>query len=271
MPAVIPLRPAAQAPEAIEARLRAGGRTLVALSGGVDSAVVAYLAHRALGADALAVTLVGSAVSAEERRAAAASARAIGIEAHVLDADPIELAEYRENPEDRCYYCRKVETRALRSFGDPRGVRQYVDGVHADDLGGDRPGLRAMAEAGFLHPLLDAGWGKREVRAFAREAGLPSWERPSNACLASRVAHGERISAALLGRIDRAETLLREIGFRQVRVRVRAGVGHVEVGPSEVAQLFEPATAARVTAELRVQGFERVVLDRDGYHGRRES
>jgi pyridinium-3,5-biscarboxylic acid mononucleotide sulfurtransferase len=249
------------APEAIVAALRQAGPALVALSGGTDSAVVAYLAFRALGAKAHAVTLTGAAVSAEERESAARSAGAIGISHTFLVAEPLQDGNYGANPVDRCYYCRRVESHALREFGEARGVTVLMDGVHLDDLQEYRPGLRAMAEAGVQHPLVQAGWRKADVRAFAQQIGLPNWDRPSNACLASRVQHHEPVTAALLGRVEAAERWLLQRGFRRVRVKVSAGNARVVVGVDEAARLLEEPMAAEARTALVALGFSAVTLD----------
>ncbi|HTW56151.1 MAG TPA: ATP-dependent sacrificial sulfur transferase LarE [Thermoplasmata archaeon] len=246
-------------------RIARGGPTLVALSGGVDSGLVAALAFEALGAGAVAATIESSAVSAAERDRARAVARRIGIRHVAIVADPIDRPEYRANPPDRCYHCRAVETGALVAWGRAEGIRQYLDGVHRDDLADDRPGLRAMNEAGFLHPLLWADWGKTEVRAVARARGLPNWDQPSDACLASRVAPGEPISPELLRRIETAESVVAAHGFRRVRVRVRGGAARVEVDPDDVARLTADPTAAAIVAGVRAAGFESVTLDPRGY------
>jgi uncharacterized protein len=251
--------------ERIRASLRDGGRALIALSGGVDSAVTALLARRALGTDLIAVTLTGPAVSAREVDESAAVARAIEVPHVFVPVDPLRLPEYRANPEDRCFHCRTVESAVLLEFGQARGIRQYLDGVHRDDLGENRPGLRALDAAGFRHPLADAGWGKSEVRSFARANGLPNWDRPSNACLASRVAHGSPISEELLRRVDAAEEWLAAQGFRRVRVRVDGARARVEVGADEVPRLLEPARARAVTEALHEFGFLDVTLDPRGY------
>jgi len=251
----------------VEARLRDAGRAVVALSGGVDSSLVASLAYSALGRDAVAVTLIGPAVSRREVDRARAVAAAIGVEHVVLVADPLARAEYRENRADRCYFCRSVETHVLREFGASRSAQQYLDGVHRDDLADDRPGLKAMDEAGFDHPLLWAGWGKREVRAEAHRRGLPNWDLPSDACLASRVAHGDPVSAELLARIDAAEQVLLDLGFRRVRVRVRGAAARIEVDPAEVARLLQEPLAGEVTRAVERFGFRPVSLDPRGYRG----
>jgi pyridinium-3,5-biscarboxylic acid mononucleotide sulfurtransferase len=246
-------------------RIRERGPALVALSGGVDSGVVASLAFEALGPHAIAVTLTGPAVSHAEVERATEVARTIGIEHHLVVANPLESAEYRANPSDRCYFCRSVETRRLREFGEPREIRQYLDGVHLDDLRDDRPGLRAMEEAGFEHPLAWGGWTKSEVRRVARLRGLPNADQPSDACLASRVAHGDSIDGALLHRIEAAEAVLLARGFRRVRVRVQGGAARVEVDLDEVPRLSVPSTAEAVGAEIRALGFGSVTIDPRGY------
>lgn len=246
-------------------RIRGRGSALVALSGGVDSALVASLAFEALGRGAVAVTLTGPAVSRAEVARAVEVARSVGVEHHLVRANPLENAEYRANPSDRCYFCRSVETKRLREFGENRGIRQFLDGVHTDDLGDDRPGLRAMNEAGFEHPLLWGGWAKTDIRRAARMRGLPNADQPSDACLASRVAHGEAIDAAVLTRVEAAEARLLSRGFRRVRVRVRGGAARIEVDPEEVARLSAPPLVGTVEAEILALGFSSVTIDPRGY------
>jgi len=253
--------------EEVIAGIRNGGRAVVALSGGVDSSLVAALAFSALGRDALAVTLTGPAVSHGEVSRAERVAASIGIAHVLLTVNPLARTEYRENRADRCYFCRSVETSALREFGATRSFAQYLDGVHRDDLTDERPGLRAMDEAGFTHPLLRAGWGKAEVRAEARRRGLPNWDQPSDACLASRIAHGEPVSKELLERVESAEAILLSLGFRRVRVRVREGAARIEVDPSELTRLRAEPLASKVTREVERLGFTTVTIDPRGYPG----
>lgn len=249
-------------------RLRSEGSCLVALSGGVDSAAVAALAFRALGTDAHAVTLSGTAVAREELDRARAVAASLGIPHAVVDVDPIAEEGYRTNPSNRCYFCRRVEMGALRAWGEERGIAQYLDGVHLDDLGDDRPGIRAMDEAGFDHPLLWARWRKADVRAFARSTGLPNWDAPSDACLASRIRHGQEVTVPLLGRIESGERAVRGHGFRRVRVRVDGDRATVEVDPAELPRLRAEPTASAVGEALHRLGFLEVVLDPNGYRAR---
>jgi uncharacterized protein len=248
--------------------LRVGGPSLVAMSGGVDSSVVAALLVRALGAEAWAVTLTGPAVSASEVERAVDVARHLGIPHALVPVDPLASSEYRANPSNRCYFCRQVETSTLAAWGAAHGIFRLIDGIHRDDQSEDRPGIRAMDEAGFRHPLADAGWGKAEVRAFARSVGLPNADQPSDACLASRVRHGQAISAELLGRVAEAEANILGRGFRRVRVRVEGRAARVVVDPSETDRLLSEPTASQVRAELAQIGFEPVSLDPNGYRWR---
>jgi len=248
--------------------LRSGGPSVVALSGGVDSAAVAALAFRALGPLASAVTLAGPAVATEEVERARTVARAIGIGHEVVAIDPVADPEYRRNPSNRCYFCRTVESRAIREWGEARGIARYLDGVQLDDLGDDRPGIRAMDEAGFRHPLVWARWRKSDVRAFARGAGLPNWDTPSDACLASRIRHGQEVTVPLLSRIEVAERAVREMGFRRVRVRVDGDGARVEVDGGDVPRLTREPVASEVRSTLYRLGFTTVTLDTAGYRNR---
>jgi len=254
-------------PEELIHRVAEGGRALVALSGGVDSALVASLAHSALGNDALAVTVRSPAVARREVERARRVARAIGLAHVVLEADPLGNEEYRANRTDRCYFCRTVETSVLVDYGARASIVQYLDGVQQDDLADDRPGIRAMDEAGFVHPLLWVEWGKAEVRAEARRRGLPNWDEPSDACLSSRIARGEPVTRRLLEQIESAEAVLLALGFRRVRVRVQAGDARVEVDPAEVGRLRGEPIAGQVVRELTRLGFGHVTLDPTGYRG----
>jgi pyridinium-3,5-biscarboxylic acid mononucleotide sulfurtransferase len=257
--------PARRSQDDVVRQIASKGRALVAMSGGVDSAVVAALAFRALGRHSLAVTLAGPAVARDEVTRAQSVARSLGIEHVVIEVDPLGRAEYRANTPNRCYFCRAVETEALLREGVPRGISQYLDGIHWDDLSDDRPGLRAMDEAGFDHPLLWAGWTKKDVREVAVDLALPNWDQPSDACLSSRVAHGDAISAELLARIESAESWLHGNGFRRVRVRTRGGAARVVVDPEEVLRLRAEPLASEMVRALEALGFSPVTIDPVGY------
>ncbi len=259
-------------PEAeVIAALRAGGPALVALSGGVDSAVVAALAHAARPEAVRTATLTGPAVAPAEVERAARVARLLGVPHDLVPVDPLAVDGYRSNPVNRCYFCRTTEAAALQAFGRRHGIVRYLDGVHVDDLGDDRPGLRALAEAGFEHPLLAAGWGKRRVRAYARDRGLPNWDAPSDSCLASRVPTGTPIEGPTLTRIAEAEATLRARGYRRVRVRLEGTGARVEVDAEEVGRLTEARELEAVRAALRTSGFSSVRADPRGYRDRANS
>ncbi|MFZ0699363.1 MAG: ATP-dependent sacrificial sulfur transferase LarE [Thermoplasmata archaeon] len=255
--------------EVVHRMAQGGGPIVVAMSGGVDSSVVAALAFEAVGDQAIAVTLTGPAVARREVERAARVARTIGIEHRPIEVDPLALASYRENPSNRCFFCRSIEAEALTTEGAKRGARQYVDGIHLDDLREERPGIAAMERAGFRHPLASAGWRKVDVRREAQRRALPNWDEPSDACLASRIAHGEPIDRELLSRIERAEELVRALGFRQVRVRVRDGAARIEVEPEGVGRLSVPSVTFPLTEQLIRLGFAHVTIDPAGYHGTR--
>ncbi len=254
-------------PDRLVRLLRVPGRAVVALSGGVDSSVVAALLVRAIGDRAQAVTLGGPAVTAREVELARLVADSIGIAHEVLPVDPLASPDYRANPTNRCYFCRQVESATLRKWGEANAIERYYDGLQSDDLAGDRPGIRAMEEAGFRHPLVEAGWGKLEVRAFARSIALPNADQPSDACLASRIRHGQPITDELLGRIARAEEMLLRRGFRRVRVRVDGTSARIEVDPAETTRLLAEPLASEVRTEIARFGFDRVAVDPQGYHG----
>jgi uncharacterized protein len=262
---LLPPMPAVRSEREIVRRIADRGPALVALSGGVDSSLVAALAFEALGPRSVAVTLSGPAVARSEVERAGRVARSIGIEHAVVGVDPLSRAEYRANTPNRCYFCRSVETEVLRREGSARGVEQYLDGVHVDDLSEERPGIRAMDEAGFDHPLVWAGWPKPLVRATARSRELPNWDQPSDACLSSRVVHGDPVSAELLERIERGEAWIVDRGFRRVRVRTHGRGARIEVDPEDIARLSAEPLASEARQALANLGFEPVEIDPYGY------
>ncbi len=241
------------------------GSSVVALSGGVDSALVAWAAREALPDRSVAVTITSPALARGERDRARAVAEFLGLPHREVPVDPLKDPRYAANPRDRCYFCRAQEGDALGEIARSLGYAVVMDGVHRDDLGEDRPGLRALAERGVVHPLLEVGAGKQEIRALALAVGLPNHDAPSNSCLASRVAHGEPISVEILERVERAESFLADLGFRQVRVRTRSGEARVEVEPSQVSRLRSPDTSQKVRRHLQSLGFTSVELDPYGY------
>ena len=247
--------------------LAARGSALVAFSGGVDSALVAALAHRALGSRALAVTAAAETLTGKELDGARRLAAEIGIAHEVVTYSELDDPEYVRNPAWRCYVCQGLRMGTMVKLAEQRGFAVVCDGTNASDPGPDRPGLRAVQEHGVWSPLLEAGATKAEVRALARELGLSAWHKPANACLSSRIPHGQPVSLGKLRRIERAEAVLLESGFRIVRVRHLQNAGgaaaRVEVGVDELARLRSewPSLEPR----LRSLGFVEVSLDEQGY------
>src|SRR3989441_2825455 len=225
--------------DALRAAFRGKGRVLVAFSGGVDSGLVAKLAHDALGNGALAVTTDAESLSRWELAEAQAEAAEIGIPLRVVKVSELAIPGYVANPVNRCYFCRAELAGVLTEIAAKEGFRAIADGVNRSDLGDVRPGVRAMDEAGFWHPLVEFGLAKADVRAMAQSLGLSFHDKPSNACLSSRIPHGTPITIDSLRQVEAAEDYLRERGFRQVRVRHHGTIARVEVPPEDIPRLVE--------------------------------
>ena len=236
---------------------------VVAFSGGVDSALVAALAHRALGPRALAVTALTETLAERHRREAEELAAEIGVRHETVDYSELEADEFRSNPRHRCYVCQGLRAGAMVTLARRRGYELVCDGTNASDPGPDRPGLLAMRERGVYSPLLSHGLSKEDTRSLARELGLSAWNKPSNACLSSRVPHGQPITLGKLRRIEAAEEVLLEEGFRVVRVRHESEVARVEVGVDELERLRGSWPSLR--SRIEACGFEDAVLDATGY------
>ena len=236
----------------------------VAASGGVDSSLVLALAARTLGPDAVvAVTALAPVMVPGEPEAARALAATLGV-AHVeVEVALMDEPGFVANPRDRCYLCKGMVLDAVRAVAVERGCEVVLDGANQDDLGDERPGMRAAAERGVRHPLLEAGLGKREVRRLARALGVAVWDAPSQACLASRIPYGDRITLETLARIGAAERALRELGYRRCRVRTHGDIARVEVPLEDVGRAAGDDREA-IARRLRTLGFTYVALDLDG-------
>ncbi len=240
-------------------------RLLIAYSGGVDSGLVCKLAVDALGSRALAVTALAESLPDREFRAARRFASEMGIRHRVVRYSELANEAYVGNPTNRCYFCRQDLGRALRPIAEEEGIDAIADGVLVSDLGPERPGIRAMDEAGFWHPLVEQEIDKTQVRKLAVELGLSFHDKPSMACLSSRIPHGQVVTLEKLRRIEQAEDVLYALGFRQVRVRHHGDVAWVEVAQEEVGRLQEGALRSRVARELRGLGYAHVEVDPRGY------
>jgi uncharacterized protein len=248
---------------AIVADLAARGSALVAYSGGVDSGVVAALAFRALGEKSVAVTAAAETLAGVELDHARQVAAEIGIRHEVTTYSELSDPEFVANPSYRCYVCQGMRMGTMQRLARERGYAVVCDGTNASDPGPDRPGLRAVQENGVYSPLLAHGVDKATVRVIARQLGLSVWDRPANACLSSRIPHGQLVTLGKLRRIEAAEEILAACGFRVIRVRHDDGLARVEVGPTEVPRLAE--LWGEVEPALRALGFDRASYDPQGY------
>jgi uncharacterized protein len=234
------------------------GTAIVAFSGGVDSSLVAALAARALGERALAVTAVSPALASGELDGARGVAAAVGIAHRTITTEELARPEYRRNDRFRCYHCKTELYDRLAVVAAAEGYAAVLSGANADDAGDWRPGLRAAAEHGVRHPLLEQGVGKDEVRAIARELGVPSAEKPASPCLASRLPYGTPVTPRALARVDRAERAIRALGFPVLRVRHLGPLGRVELAAADLQRAL--ADPAPVIAAVRGAGYRRAEI-----------
>ncbi|MDE3111217.1 MAG: ATP-dependent sacrificial sulfur transferase LarE [Acidobacteriota bacterium] len=245
--------------------LRRAGPLLVALSGGADSAYLAWAAHQALGEGALAVTALSPSFSLHDREQAEALVRTAGLCHEFIQTREFSNPLYVANNADRCYHCKDELFDRLEAFARERNFHAIAYGINADDTHDFRPGHRAAREHRVLAPLLDARLTKAEIRLLSRHAGLPTWNRPASACLSSRVPYGTSVTPDLLEKIERAEAVLRELGFRQFRVRAHGELARIELARDELARGLVPEIAQQIAARLKALGFRFVTLDLEGY------
>jgi len=237
---------------------------LVAFSGGVDSTFLLRISHEVLGPRCLALTTVSPTTPSDDLVEAMTLAARFGAEHLVVDTNELEIPGYAANPVNRCYFCKDNLFVICAAEAQRRGIATVVDGANCDDLGDHRPGLRAAAEQGVRHPLVEAGFTKADVRAASRALGLPTWDRPASPCLSSRFPYGTAITPERLRQVAEAEAVLRVEGLRELRVRWHEGaVARIEVSASDMPQLLARRDA--IVAALRAIGFAYVTLDLQGF------
>ncbi|HXX99718.1 MAG TPA: ATP-dependent sacrificial sulfur transferase LarE [Candidatus Limnocylindrales bacterium] len=251
--------------QALLCRLAELPSVIVALSGGIDSAYLARAAQLALGERALSITAISESYSAFDREQVETFLRATGTRHEFITTRELENPAYRANDGNRCYYCKDELFSVLDALAAERGVAAVAYGINADDAFDFRPGQRAAAEHRVLTPLLDAKLHKPEIRFLARRAGLPMWDRPASACLSSRVPYGTEVTPERLALVERGELAMRNLGFRQFRVRVHDKLARVEVAPDELPRALTTEMAAAISAALKAAGFTYVALDLEGY------
>jgi pyridinium-3,5-biscarboxylic acid mononucleotide sulfurtransferase len=251
--------------EALQSRLRGMGRILVAYSGGVDSAYLAWAAHQALGNNMLAIIADSPSLARTQLADAIAFANEQAIPLRVIATSELDRPEYVRNDAQRCFFCKDELFTLMEELRAARGFHAIAYGVNLDDQSDWRPGQKAASVHSVIAPLLDAGLGKEEIRTLARNAGLRVWNKPASACLSSRIEYGRPVTREALSTVEKGEDELRRLGFRQFRVRHHGEIVRIEISREELHRALEPAMCAEFTKVFKALGFKFVTLDLEGF------
>jgi uncharacterized protein len=251
--------------EALDAKIRTLGRTLVAYSGGVDSAFLAWAAHRALGSDMLAVIADSPSLARTHLADAVEFTREQGIPLEIITTSELDRAEYARNDASRCFHCKDELFTAMEAFRAAHGFDSLAYGVNVDDQGDFRPGQVAASQHHVASPLLEAGLTKQEIRELAQHANLRVWDKPASACLSSRIEYGRPVTREALNTVEQGEDALRTLGFRQFRVRHHGEIVRIEIAGNELFRALSSEMAAEFTRIFKALGFKFVTLDLEGF------